>query len=192
MSSAAEESLYELQERLEALLTAGTAKSSEARWREALSIVAAHIAGTFDITESEVAILIKTRDGQGLRFAYPPALAAGANIFPLRVWSFAGNIVRTTMGAVDNAFTEKKHLSIYEHIKMDGSKAGPIHKIMAAPLKSESAIFGIVEVSRKAATPAEAGPDFITSDLAILYDVLAMSSPYLESLQPKNSERRKG
>ena len=191
MSTAVKESLYELQEHLEALLTADTVKPSEARWREALSIVGTHIATAFDITDSEVAILIKTRDGQGLKFAYPPALGAGANIFPLKVYSFAGNVVRTAMGAFDNAFTEKRHLSFYEQVKVEGPKTGPIHKIMAAPLKTESNIFGVVEVSRKAATRAEAGPDFTTSDLALLYDILDRSSPYLESLQPKISERKK-
>ena len=145
--------------------------------------VAAHISSAFKVTESEVAVLLKTRDGQELKFAYPPGLAAGANIFPLKVWSFAGNVAKTATGALDNAFTEKRHLHFYEHIKVDGPKSGPIHKIMAAPFKFEGEVFGVVEVSRKGPSAAEAGPDFKSSDLALLYDIVDRVAPYLGSLK---------
>ncbi len=185
MENAAKETLYELQERLESLLAGEEGKSPEARWREALKFVAVHISAEFQVTDNEVAVLVKTKDGSGLKFAFPPSLAAGANVFPIKVWSFAGNVVRTGMGALDNTFADKKHLSIYEHIKMDGPKSGVIHKIMAAPLKSENGVFGVVEVSRKGKNSAEVGLDFTTNDLAILYDILTRITPYLEALSPK-------
>ncbi len=185
MENAAKESLYELQERLESLMTSDSSKSVETRWREALKYVAVHISSEFGVTENEVAMLVKTKDETGLRFAFPPNLAAGPNIFPLKVWSFAGTVARTGTGAFDNAFAEKKHLSIYEHIRLDGPKSGAIHKILAAALKTERGVFGIVEVSRKGKNSAETGPDFTSSDLALLYDILTRISPYLESLRPK-------
>ena len=184
MGNVAKETLYELQEHLESLLNTQSGKTPEARWREALKLAAVHISSEFQVTDNEVAVLIKTRDGSGLKFVFPPNLAAGANVFPLKVWSFAGNVVRTKMGALDNAFMEKRHLSIYEHIKMDGPKTGPIHKIMAAPLKSENGVFGVVEVSRKGKDSAEAGLDFTTNDLANLHDILDRVAPYLETLIP--------
>jgi len=185
MEHVASESLYELQEHLESLLTSDPEKSPAMRWREALKLTAVHIAATFSVTENEVAVLVKTTDGTGLRFAYPPNLAAGANVFPIKVWSFAGNVARTGIGAFDNAFTDKRHLSIYEHIRLDGPKSGTIHKILAAPLKSERGVLGVVEVSRKGKDSAEAGLDFTSNDLALLYDILTRVSPCLESLSAK-------
>jgi hypothetical protein len=186
MSSAMNESIYELQEHLESLLTATSDKSEAANWLDALKMVVAHIAGAFTVTDSEVAILFKTKDGNGLKFASPPALAKGANIIPLKVWSLAGNVVKAGTGSLDNNFTERKHLSIYEHIKIGGLKTGPIHKIIATAIKIEGEVFGVVEVSRKGKTPDEAGPDFTTADLALLSDIMFRTSPYLIKLQPKN------
>lgn len=189
MTDAPKESLYELQEHLESMLSAVPAKSVDTRWGEALNHVALHLAGALRITETEVAVLIKTKDGQGLKFAYPPPLATGANIFPLKVWSFAGNVIKSGVGAVDNAFTEKKHLGFYEQIRAEGSKRGPIQKIMAAPLTAEDEIFGVVEVSRKGASAGEAGPDFSSADLAALHDILDRVAPYLKILHPLAARR---
>jgi len=177
--------MLELQERLKRLLAAAVDGSEETCWHEAIAAVAACISRTFQVTEGEVAILLKTSDGQGLRFVHPPALAAGANVFPLQVWSFAGQVTKTGVASLNNAFTEMKHLSVYEHIKADGPKAGPIHKILAAPLKSEGGIFGVVEVSRKGTTQAEAGPNFTPTDLTALGGILDRISPFLRRLRPK-------
>jgi hypothetical protein len=56
---------------------------------------------------------------------------------------------------------------------------------MAAPIKIEGEVFGVVEVSRKGKTSAEAGPDFTAADLSLLSDIMFRTSPYLIKLQPK-------
>jgi hypothetical protein len=183
MASLIKESLHELREYLESLLNSPEGRSPETRWREAVQHIANHIAAAFNVSKSEVAVLLKTVDEQALKFAYPPALAAGANVIPLKVWSFAGNVSKTATGALNNAFTEKRHLHFYENIKIEGRKSGPIHKIIAAPLTSGGAVFGVVEVSRKGSNAAEAGPDFGLPDLAILSEVLNCVAPYMENLR---------
>lgn len=183
--------LLELQERLKKLLVAVAEGSEESCWHEALAAVAACISSAFQVTVGEVAILLKTSDGQGLRFVHPPSLAKGANVFPLQVWSLAGQVAKTGVGSLNNAFTEMKHLSFYEYIKADGPKTGPIHKILAAPLKSEGGIFGVVEVSRKGSTQAEAGPNFTATDLTALVGILDRISPFLRRLRPKRPRHPK-
>ena len=171
-------------QRLESMAAEGPEKSAEARWRDALEMVATHISEAFKVTLTEIAILVRTKDGQTLRFVYPPALAVGPNAFPLRVWSVAGNVLKSGTAFLDNSFAETKHLSFYEHVNLGGSKSGIIQKIMVVPLPSRVDNFGVVEVSRKGSNPDEAGPDFTSSELQRLANIVKTVAPYLEGLKP--------
>ena len=171
--------LKELQSALQAL-----AKSSEGdAWPRAIALLAGHLAATFKVRESEIAILVRTGDGQRLKFEHPPVLAKGVNVFPVSTPSLAGEVVRGSRGMIDNAFSSTKHLAFYERIY--DSKPTAIQKMMAAPLRKDRASFGLVELSRKGETPAEAGPDFTGLELASLNEICDAAAPYLASMMPR-------
>jgi len=46
-------------------------------------------------------------------------------------------------------------------------------------------VFGVIEVSRKGADPAAAGPDFTVQDLLVLTEIGSAAGPYLLQLRPK-------
>jgi len=177
-------SVKELQARLEILTRVKAEASPGERWRAALNVVGAHAARTFSVTEGEVAILLKTDDGTNLKFVYPPALAEGANLFPILSASMASAVVKSSRGLMDNAFAQTKHLAFYELVRLEVPKAGPIQKMVAAPILEAGPAFGVIEVSRKGADPAGAGPDFTAQDLAALTEIGAAVGPYLLQLRP--------
>ncbi len=178
-------SVRELQAGLEILTKVKADAPRDERWREALSLVAAHVARTHKVTEREVAILLKTDDEMNLKFVYPLALGEGPNNFPLTSPSVAGEVVKSSRGVVDNAFVQTKHLSFYEHMRLEGPKAGPIQKLVAAPIRGAGPAIGVIEVSRKGPDLAAAGPDFTRQDLAALTEMGAIVGPYLLQLRPR-------
>ena len=177
-------SVKELEARLEILINVKAGASREERWHQALTAVAAHTAQTFQVAEGEVAILLKTDDGTALKFVYPLAMGEGLNIFPLASASVAGEVVKSSRGQVDNAFARTKHLSFYERVRLEGSKAGPIQKLVAAPIAGARSPIGVIEVSRKGEDAAAAGADFTPHDLAALMEIGAAVGPYLLQLRP--------
>ncbi|HEY7677339.1 MAG TPA: GAF domain-containing protein [Candidatus Methylomirabilis sp.] len=178
-------SVRALRARLETLAVAKVDAPKEERWREALHAVAAHAARTFQVTEREVAILLETDDGMHLKFVYPPPLGEGPNLFPLASASVAGEVVKAARGVVENAFAQTQHLGFYERVRLEGPKAGPIQKMVAAPIREAGPAFGVIEVSRKGADPAAAGPDFTAQDLVALEEIAATAGPYLLPLRPR-------
>ncbi len=177
-------SVKELQAGLEILIRVKADVPKAGRWREALALVAAQVARAYEVTEREVAILLRTDDGMNLKFVYPLEMAEGPNNFPLASPSVAGKVVKSSRGVVDNAFPQTKHLGFYERLRLEGPKAGPIQKLVAAPIGGSGSTVGVIEVSRKGDDAAAAGADFTAQDLATLTEVGAVIAPYLQQLRP--------
>ncbi len=175
----------ELQAALEVLVTAKADAPAEARWREAVTAVAGYAARQFKVTDREVAILLRSDDGLMLKFVYPIALAEGPNTFPLAAHSVAGEVIKSGRGIVDNAFAQTKHMGFYERVRLEGPKAGLIQKIMAAPIRTTGMAMGAIEVSRKGADGAAAGPDFTQEDLAGLTEIGTLAASYLQKMRPR-------
>lgn len=175
----------ELQAALEILSKADAPGTPEERWREAVSKVADHTAQRFKVSVNEVAMLVKTNDGMGLRFIFPQQLAMGANTFPLKIWSVAGEVVKNANGMVENQFAMTRHLSFYENVKLDAPKSGAIQKMVAAPLRVAGKAYGVIEVSRKGESVANSGPDFTKQDLTMLTEIADSISTQLQTLRPK-------
>jgi hypothetical protein len=176
----------ELQAALEILVSVKQEVPLQARWQEAVATVAGYAARQFKVTEREVGLLLRTDDGRMLKFVYPLALAEGSNTFPLNAPSVAGEVVKTGQGMVNNALTQTKHMAFYEKVRLEGPKTGPIQKMIAAPIRTGTGpAMGAIEVSRKGADLASAGPDFTQQDLVALTEIGATAAPYLQRLRPK-------
>ncbi len=133
--------------------------------------ICACVAKIFQVRETEVALLELA--GSLLNFLYPAVLKT-AGAIPLFSSSVAARTARTKQAELFNSFTQVKHFSIFEVVKLGdtGLDAQVIQKLMSAPvLARKGKVVGVIQVSRKAPRPDAAGPDFTLDDLRKLESV---------------------
>jgi hypothetical protein len=129
------------------------------------------VAKIFQVRETEVALL--ELGGSLLNFLYPPELKT-AGAIPLSSSAVAARTARTKQPELFNGFTQVKHFSIFELVKLGDSGLDDqvIQKLMSAPVLARNGeVIGVIQVSRKAPRPAAAGPDFTADDLRKLESV---------------------
>lgn len=133
--------------------------------------ICACVANIFRVTETEVALL--GLSGSLLNFLYPCELRT-AGAIPLSSSAVAARTARTKQAELFNGFTQVKHFSVFELVKLGdtGLDDQVIQKLMSAPILADNAaVIGVIQVSRKAPRPAAAGPDFTPDDLQKLESV---------------------
>ena len=129
------------------------------------------VAKIFQVKETEVGLL--ELNGSLLSFLYPAELKT-AGAIPLSSEAVAARTARSKQAELFNTFTQVKHSSIFELVKLGdtGLDAQVIQKLMSAPIISRTGnVIGVIQVSRKAPRPAAAGPDFTPDDLRKLESV---------------------
>ncbi len=132
--------------------------------------ICACVAKIFHVKETEVALL--ALDGRMLNFLYPAELKT-AGAIPLSSSAVAARTARTKQAELFNSFTQVKHFSIFELVKLGASGLDEqvIQKLMSAPVLARNGeVIGVIQVSRKAPRPAAAG-DFTPDDLQKLVSV---------------------
>ncbi len=133
--------------------------------------ICACVAKIFRVTETEVALL--ELNGSLLNFLYPCELRT-AGAIPLSSSAVAARTARTKEAELFNGFTQVKHFSVFELVKLGdtGLDDQVIQKLMSAPVLSNNGeVIGVIQISRKAPRPAAAGPDFTPEDLRKLESV---------------------
>ena len=125
----------------------------------------------FHVRETEVGLL--ELSGRLLNFLYPAELKT-AGAIPLSSSAVAARTARTKHAELFNDFTQVKHFSIFELVKLgdSGLDAQVIQKLMSAPVLARNGeVIGVIQVSSKAPRPAAARPDFTPNDLRKLESV---------------------
>jgi hypothetical protein len=133
--------------------------------------ICACVAKIFQVRETEVALL--ELSGRLLNFLYPAELKT-AGAIPLSSSAVAARTAQTKRAELFNGFTQVKHFSVFELVKLGNSGLDEqvIQKLMSAPVLSMTGeVIGVIQVSRKAPRPAAAGPDFTPDDLRKLQSV---------------------
>ena len=134
--------------------------------------IASEIAKTFGVFDDEVAIL-RVQKNAYLTFIYPEKLTQ-VGIIPLtNSTAVAARTALSKRPEVLNNFAQIKHASVFEAVSVDSKtrpaqlekKSTVIQKIMTAPVMGLSDVVGVIQVSRKGATPQAAGRDFTPADL---------------------------
>jgi predicted transcriptional regulator len=69
---------------------------------------------------------------------------------------------------------------VFEGVKADTLTASVIQRIISAPILADGKVIGVIQISRKAQTLAEAGPEFTADDLGKL---LAICKPLGKLIQ---------
>jgi hypothetical protein len=132
--------------------------------------ICACVAKIFHVRETEVGLL--ELGGRLLNFLYPAELRT-AGAIPLSSSAVAARTARTKQAELFNDFTQVKHFSIFELVKLgDTGLDEVIQKLMSAPVLAKNGdVIGVIQVSSKAPRPAAAGPDFTPDDLRKLESV---------------------
>ena len=139
-----------------------------------LPAIAGKIAKIIGVRDEEVAILAVSTRWKHLHFLVPEALKH-VGFIPLSSNSaLAAKTVRESRPEIDNNFSAARHAVVFENIKLTGENLDPIQKIVSAPILFDSRVVGVIQVSRKGATPAAAGPDFSAEHLG---NLLALCKP---------------
>jgi hypothetical protein len=124
------------------------------------------ISKNFALQPHEVAIFAMTPDERFLYFVVPEKLKEVGRIPLTSTNSLAARTVREKRPEIINHFAVVPHSSVFEAVPLVEEERGdPIQKIMSAPMTLEKKIIGVIQVSRKGKTAAEAGPDFTHNEL---------------------------
>jgi hypothetical protein len=67
-----------------------------------------------------------------------------------------------------------RHVTVFEGVKTATTTGESIQKIISAPILCDGKVVGVMQISRKGGTAAEAGPDFTSDELG---KVLALCRP---------------
>jgi GAF domain len=140
------------------------------------------IGKNFAVQPHEVAILALATDERFLRFVVPETLRAIGQIPLSSTNSLAARTVREKRAEIINHFAVVPHASVFEAVPIPGEllRGDPIQKIMSMPIKLREKVVGVIQVSRKGQTAAEAGPDFTypqLRELKTIADALAPCIP---------------
>ncbi len=145
--------------------------------------VCANLATRFRVRPTEVALL--RLEAEALRFCLPCELTHIGSI-PLNSTAVAARTARTQRAELFNNFAGTIHWSIFETVRLQEERTKdplPIQKLMSAPVIADSgAVLGVLQISRKGATPQEAGPDFGSDDLLRLKLAAAEIAPAMLQL----------
>ncbi len=140
----------------------------------ALASVAEQVAKGFGVKPDEVAILALIENGKFLRFILPEKLKAIGTIPLTSTSALAARTAREKRTELVNDFTTARHASVFEGVPLGRRHGEPIHKIMSAPITLDGKVVGVVQISRKGRSPAEAGPDFTRKDLRQLSSITSV------------------
>jgi hypothetical protein len=136
------------------------------------------ISQAFAVRTHEVAIFSLSPDGRFLQFLTPDRLREVGQIPTTSTHSLAARTVREKRAEVINHFSVIPHSSVFEAVPISQDQPGEaIQKIMSAPLLVDKKAVGVIQISRKAAAVADAGPDFTHQQLRELKTIAEALAP---------------
>jgi hypothetical protein len=139
-----------------------------------LASVAEKIAKNLGVRNDEVAILAVSTRWRHLYFLVPEALKK-VGFIPLSSNSaLAARTARDSRPEIENNFATARHATVFEGVKITAEAAEAIQKMISAPILLNGKVIGVIQVSRKGASPANAGLDFSADDLG---KILAFCKP---------------
>ena len=138
------------------------------------------ISKNFAVQPHEVAILALAADTRFLRFLMPESLRTVGMIPLSSTNALASRTVREKRPEIVNHFSFVPHASVFEAVPIaDEQRGDPIQKIMSSPITLNNKVIGVIQISRKGKTGADAGPDFTHPELRELKTVGDMLGPCL-------------
>jgi GAF domain-containing protein len=145
-----------------------------------LEQVAKIVAALFGVEVDEVAILKLVPKYKSLKFVIPPKLSPVGTIPLTSTTALAARTARERKAEVVNNFSTARHANVFEAVPLGRDPNELIQKIMSAPILDGTKVHGVVQISRKAATLAQAGADFTQKDLRVLVSLAPLLERFLK------------
>ena len=158
---------------------------AESEW---LAQVAEEIGKTFGVQPDEVAIMELAPSGKWLKFVIPEKLRPVGSIPLTSTTALAARTARERRTDIINNFALSRHASVFEAVPMGRRGGQSIQKIMSAPILRGDEVAGVTQISRKAHTISDAGPDFNAKDLSDLQGMNHLLNRFLQLCQRKSGE----
>ena len=150
-----------------------------------LSTVAERIAKNLGVQPGEIALMGLSNRWRHLYFLVPESLKQ-VGFIPLSSTSaIAARTARESRPDILNNVSSVRHATVFEGVKIGGETSELIQKMISAPILCGERVVGVIQVSRKGASPKEAGPDFTADDLG---KILALCKPLGKLLQLVTNE----
>jgi GAF domain-containing protein len=146
---------------------------------ERLRFAAEELALFFAVRTHEVGIFRVNPKKHEIVFIWPQGMTSYGHIPLNAVNSLVSKTANDRAATLDNSFAGSRHLFIFEHMLAEKSDRIPLQKIMSAPISNGDEVWGVLQISRKAPSLAEAGADFTPADLEALNAISTMISNYL-------------
>ena len=143
--------------------------------------IAGELSRTFGVHDDEVAIF-KVEQAQ-LKFIFPLSLTKVGMIPLSNSTSVAARTANSKRPEAINSFAQMRHASFFESVPVDsktrnsqkpGKVAMVIQKMMSVPVIGPAGVLGVIQISRKGASPKASGPDFQPTDLQRLASAAAV------------------
>ncbi len=135
---------------------------------DCLEKVTRTLAKLFGVDTDEVAILKLVPKYKSLKFIIPEKLAPVGSIPLTSTTALAARTAREKKPELANNFSSARHANVFEAVPLGRDPDELIQKIMSAPIMEGTKIHGVVQISRKARSLSQAGPDFTQKDLRTL------------------------
>lgn len=149
---------------------------------EKLDAIVSALRQALRLQADEIALLTVDAEAEVLRFLIPTKLAKTGFIPLSSRDALAARTLRENKVFVNNRFTATFHASVFEQVKLDPAAEGrplPIQKILSVPIPGESTPKGVLQLSRKAAEPGQAGDDFSKEDMAALAEIALIIAKHI-------------
>ena len=134
----------------------------------------------FGVEMDEVAILKFIPKYKSLKFVIPEKLSPVGTIPLTSTTALAARTARERKAEVVNNFSTARHANVFEAVPLGRDPNELIQKIMSVPILDGNKVHGVVQISRKAATLAQAGADFTQKDLRALISLAPMLDRFLK------------
>ena len=147
---------------------------------DSLEQVAKVVGSLFGVEADEVAILKLVPKYKSLKFVIPEKLSPVGTIPLTSTTALAARTARERKAEVVNNFSTARHANVFEAVPLGRDPNELIQKIMSVPILDGNKVHGVVQISRKAATLAQAGADFTQKDLRALISLAPMLDRFLK------------
>ena len=150
---------------------------------ESLGEIAAMIASVFGVDRDEVAIMRLVPRYKALKFVVPAKLTPVGTIPLTSTSALAARTARERKAEIINNFSTARHANVFEAVPLGRDPGELIQKIMSVPILDGGKVHGVVQISRKARSLAEAGADFTQKDLRSLTSLSSVLNRFLKLCQ---------
>lgn len=151
--------------------------AAQATVAEKLKFAVEGLSTVFGVRQHEVGLFSVSQKKHEITFVWPLSMSKIGHIPLNAVNSLVAKTANEQKSYLDNAFAGSRHLFIFEHMLAEKSERIPVQKIISVPITADGTVVGVVQITRKAASPVEAGDDFTQGNLSALEALATILSP---------------